>query len=61
MGVLSGDLVGVLFCQQFQFLHQAGIVGVDPVSYTHLLIWLTAVPSAPIVAGVLKSKIAMKS
>ena len=36
MGVLSGDLVGVLFCQQFQLLHQTGIVGVDPVSYTHL-------------------------
>ena len=29
MGVLSGDLVGVLFCQQFQLLHQTGIVGVD--------------------------------
>ena len=29
MGVLSGDLVGVLFCQQFQFLHQTGIVGLD--------------------------------
>ena len=26
MGVLSGDLVGVLFCQQFQLLHQTGIV-----------------------------------
>ena len=26
---LSGDLVGVLFCQQFQLLHQAGIVGVE--------------------------------
>ena len=29
MGVLSGDLVRVLFCQQFQLLHQTGIVGVD--------------------------------
>ena len=29
MGVLSGDLVGVLFCQQFQLLHQTGIMGVD--------------------------------
>ena len=46
MGVLSGDLVGVLFCQQFQLLHQTGIVGVylshwfclviEAVSYTHL-------------------------
>ena len=26
MGILSGDLVGVLFCQQFQLLHQTGIV-----------------------------------
>ena len=27
MGVLSDNLVGVLFCQQFQLLHQTGIVG----------------------------------
>ena len=25
MGVLSGDLVGVLFCQQIQLLHQTGL------------------------------------
>ena len=29
VSVLSGDLVGVLFCQQIQLLHQTGIVGVD--------------------------------
>ena len=29
MGVLSGDLVGVLFCQQIQLLHQTGIMGID--------------------------------
>ena len=29
MGILSGNLVGVLFCQQFQLLHQTGIMGVD--------------------------------
>ena len=29
MGVLSGDLVGVLFCQQFQLLHQTGIMSID--------------------------------
>ena len=29
MGVLSGDLVGVLFCQQIQLLHQTGIMSLD--------------------------------